>query len=798
MGAGSMPQKLLFWLLDINYDVEGRIPVIKMWGIAEDGRRVLVKDYDFRPYFYVLPKSKVEVSKAMKDIKFIEDPSEPIISVEEVDKKYFGKPVKAIKVTCLLPESVPTYREKAAKLDWVEEVLEADVRFYMRYMIDNGINPCDWHEVEVEEEGVAGELKVDAVYRALTRPKPYPKDEIPKLRVLAFDIECYNKAGSPVPQRDPIIIISLASEEGTKILTAEGYDDSKILKEFADYIQRYDPDIIVGYNSNHFDWPYIQARAKLHGIKLKVSRDFAEPHQSVYGHVSVVGRANVDLYDYAEDLPEVKIKTLENVADYLGVLPKDKRTMIDYLDIAEFWDDLSKREALKKYAEEDATSAYGIAMEVLPFAMQLSRLTGVPLDQVLAASVGFRVEWYLMRVAFSEGELVPNRVERKYEPYKGALVLKPKEGLHENIAVLDFSAMYPHLMIKYNIGFDTYVPPEEPCDPEECHVAPEVGHRFRKSPPSLYRKALERLLELRRSIREGMKKLDPKDPRYIILDGRQRAVKTMTNAMYGYLGWTGARFYLKPCAEATAAYGRQTIMKTIKMAKEMGLQVIYGDTDSIFVRHDEEKIKAFVGRVEEELGLEIKLEKVYRVCFFTEAAKKYAGLTLDGRIDVVGFEAVRGDWCELAQEVQTKVIEIILTKKDVQAAVNYVRDVISKVRTGKVDMKKLVVWKTLSKSLDEYEVEAAHVQAARQLLAAGFKLEVGDKVGFVVVQGTSDKISERVKPYAFATMDEIDKEYYARKQVAALAMRILKYFGVSEEQLLSGAKQASLFDFLRK
>jgi DNA polymerase I len=165
---------------------------------------------------------------------------------------------------------------------------------------------------------------------------------------------------------------------------------------------------------------------------------------------------------------------------------------------------------------------------------------------------------------------------------------------------------------------------------------------------------------------------------------------------------------------------------------------------------------------------------------------------------VVGFEAVRGDWCELAQEVQTKVIEIILTKKDVQAAVNYVRDVISKVRAGKVDMKKLVIWKTLSKSLDEYEVEAAHVQAAKQLLAAGFKLEIGDKVGFVVVQGASDKISERVKPYVFATMDEIDKEYYARKQIAALAMRILKYFGVGEEQLLSGTKQASLFDFLRK
>ncbi|RLF11958.1 MAG: DNA polymerase II [Thermoprotei archaeon] len=793
-----MPQKLVFWLLDINYDVESKTPVVNMWGLTEDGKKVLVKDYSFRPYFYVLPKMGVDLSKAVKDIKLLEDPAEPIISIDLVDKKYFGKPVKAIKVTCLIPQSVPSYREKIGRLSWVEDVLEADIRFYMRYLIDNGVNPCDWHEVEVEEEKVPPGFELDAVYRALSRPQPILKDEPPPLKVLSFDIECYNKAGSPVAQRDPIIIISLVANGESKVMTANDHDDSSLLKEFVEYIQKFDPDIISGYNSNHFDWPYIQARAKLHGVKLKVSRELTEPHQSVYGHISIVGRANIDLYDYAEDLMDVKIKTLENVADYLGVMPKDKRILIDYIDIASYWDDPSKRDLLKRYAEEDAVSAYGITMEVLPFAIQLSRLTGVPLDQVLAASVGFRVEWYLMRVAYREGELVPNRVERKYEPYRGGLVLKPKEGLHENIAVLDFSAMYPHLMIKYNIGFDTYVPPEESCNPDECYVAPEVGHRFRTHPPSLYRKALEKLLELRKAIRDEMKKLDPKDPYYILLDNRQRAVKTMTNAMYGYLGWTGARFYLKPCAEATAAYGRQTIMKTIKMAKEMGLNVIYGDTDSIFVKYDESKVRAFIERVEKELGLEIKLEKIYKVCFFTEAAKKYAGLTIDGRIDVVGFEAVRGDWCSLAQEVQSKVLELILVKKNVQAAINYVKDVINKVRSGKVDIKDLVIWKTLSKSLDEYEVEAAHVQAARQLLAAGHRLEVGDKIGFVVVKGASEKISGRVKPYIFASMDEIDKEYYARKQIAALALRILKYFGVSEEQLLTGVKQASLFDFLRR
>ncbi|MDI9619747.1 MAG: DNA polymerase II [Candidatus Nezhaarchaeota archaeon] len=792
-----MPKRLLLWLLDVSYEVEGGSPVVKLWGITNDGMRVMVKDHEFKPYFYVLPKSGVDARRAA-EIKALEAPSEPILSIDEVDKKFFGKSVKALKVSCLLPQSIPSYREKVVRLPWVEDTLEADIRFYMRYLIDNHINPCDWCEIEVEPESISSHLKVDAVYRATSRPRPHPKDEVPDLRVLAFDIECYNKGGSPVPQRDPIIIISLCSNLEKRVLRAEGHDDSKLIKEFVDFVELYDPDIIVGYNSNNFDWPYLQSRAKLHGIKLKVSREGLEPHQSVYGHISIVGRANLDLYDYAEDLAEVKIKTLENVAEHMGVMAKQERTFVDYLEIADYWDDPARRPQLEKYAEEDSASTYGIGMEVLPFAVQLSRLTSLPLDQVLAASVGFRVEWYLMKIAYSEGELIPNRVERRYEPYKGGLVLKPKEGLHENVAVLDFSAMYPHLMIKYNIGFDTYIPPEEACSEEECNVAPEVGHRFRKSPPSLYRKALEQLIELRKQIREEMKQLHKGDLRYTLLDNKQKAVKTMTNAMYGYLGWTGARFYLKPCAEATAAYGRQTILRTIGIARNMGLQVIYGDTDSIFVKYEEDKVRKFIERVEEEMGLEIKLEKIYKTCFFTEAAKKYAGLTFDGKIDVVGFEAVRGDWCQLAQEVQTKVLEIILTTKDVQAAVNYVKELIRKVREGKVELKELVIWKTLSKPLDEYEVEAAHVQAAKQLMASGHRLELGDKVGFVVVKGSSAKISERVKPHIFVSIDEVDREYYARKQVAALALRILKPFGVSEEQLTSERKQASLFDFLGK
>ncbi|MEM4699423.1 MAG: DNA polymerase domain-containing protein [Candidatus Nezhaarchaeales archaeon] len=787
--------ELKFWLLDPSYTVVRGVPEVRLWGIAEDGRRILIKDRGFRPYFYVLPKKGSDIELVKDSILALSSPDAPILGIELMQRKYLGKPVNVLKVTCLQPQSVPVYREKIKRVAQVEDVLEADIRFYIRYLIDNQVEPCGWHVVEVKEGAKENGLRVDAVYETLSPPRPLPPAPPPSLRVLAFDIECYSESGAPKPHKDPVIIISAATiEGGREQFVASDLDDREVLSEFTSFIKKYDPDVIVGYNSNLFDWPYLVARAKRLGLRLDISREGTEPQPSVYGHYSIVGRASVDLYNYAEDLAEVKVKTLENVADYLKVMSKDARTTIEYTEIPKYWKEGALRKKLLKYAMEDAESTLGIAEKALPFLYQLSNLTGLPLDQVAAASVGFRVESHLMRHAFLEGELAPNRIERPYSPYKGAIVLKPRPGIHENVAVIDFSSMYPHIMIKYNIGFDTYIPPDEAFE-GEFFEAPEVKHKFRKRPPSLYRKVLERLLEARAKIREQMRGLDPSDPNYIILDNRQQAIKVLANASYGYLGWVGARFYMKPCAEATAAYGRQTILKANKLAKDYGLDVIYSDTDSLFVKYVKGKVEEFIKRVEEEVGIELKIDKVYTVLFFTEAAKKYAGLLSDGRVDVVGFEAVRGDWCGLAQEVQTKVLELVLREKSVQGAVKYVQEVIRKLRRGEVPMKELIIWKTLAKSFEEYEVEAAHVAAARRLMEAGFSLEVGDKVGFVIVKGASDKLADRAVPYVLAKPEEIDYEYYVTKQVVPSVLRVLKYFNIKEEELLAGRRQVSLFDF---
>ncbi|NPA98135.1 MAG: DNA polymerase II [Crenarchaeota archaeon] len=789
-----------FYFLDNTYEVVGAEPHIIIWGITRDGKRILLRDKRFRPYFYAIIDEDEDIQRIIREVKSLSDPRSPIIDIALVEKKYFGRPVKALKITTMIPETVRKYREKVRKIKGVKDVVEADIRFSMRYIIDHNIRPCGWHKAEVTKVTKKPGYRVDEEYEIIGRIEALNDSTPPEdLRYMAFDIEVYAKGGTPRPEKDPVIIIGVKdTDNGFKQFLAKDKDDKDAIRNFINYMRSYDPDIVVGYNNNGFDWPYLIERSKKIGLRLDVSRRVgATPRTSTYGHISVPGRLNVDLYDYAEEIPEVKIKSLENVADYLGVMKKSERIIIDYLDMPKYWDDPKLRPLLLRYNREDVEATFGLMEKFVPFGMQLSNLTGLPLDQVGTASVGFRLEWYLMREAYRYNELVPNRIERPYESYRGAVVLKPVKGIHENIAVLDFSSMYPSIMIKYNVGPDTIVK-DEKCDPEKHYIAPEVGHCFRKEPEGFFKKVLTTLLSLRKSIKEEMKKYPPDSYEYRILNERQKAVKVLANATYGYMGWVGARWYCKECAEAVTAWGRQTIRRAIKIAESLGLKVIYGDTDSLFVTYDKEKVEELIKRIKDELGLDIKIDKVYKRIFFTEAKKRYAGLLTDGRIDIVGFEAVRGDWAEIAKEVQEKITEILLKEGSTDKAIEYVRKVITELKQGKVPLNKLIIWKTLSKRLDEYSVDAPHVVAAKKLLRLGIKLSVGDKVGYIIVKG-SGKISSRAEPYILVKDPKlVDTNYYIDHQIIPAAMRILGYFGVSETQLKMAARtagQKSLFEF---
>jgi DNA polymerase I len=790
--------KVAFWLLDLNHEVKDGTPEVWLWGVTTAGERVLVIDRNFVSYFYAVIEEGADSARVIEEIRDAHCAS--VAKLEVVDRKFFGKPVKAVKVYCSNPDAISKCAKELRNLEGVKDCLEDDIRYAMRYLIDNNVVPCGWHEIEVAEEPNRIGVQTGKVYLAKSFPKLFEKAEIPQLRILGFSTIYYSKEGSPKPDRNPVIVISVATNSGEQkqFLASEDKNDKSVLEAFMSYVKNFDPDIIVGYGVNGQDWSYLVQRCRKLGLRLCVDRAQTEPHTSVYGHVSLTGRANLDLADYAEEFPEVKIKTLTNLADYLGVMKIEGRKIVEDIDFADYWDSKDKREVLKEFSRDNTRCVMGITEAILDFAMQLSNLVSLPLDHVGTAAAGFRVEWFLIKRTHTIGELVPRRIEQPYRPYAGGLVLQPEPGLHENIAVLDFKSMYPNLMIAYNISPDTYVSPKDHIPASGVYEAPEVKHRFRKEPTGFYKEVLSYLIKVRDEIRPKMNKLKPQSLEYRVLDARQKAVKVITNASYGYAGWVGARWYVKPVAEAAAAWGRHTILTAIKMAEKAQLKVVYGDTDSIFIRNGPEKIAVLSNEIKEKLGLETKPDKVYDRIFFTEAKKRYAGLLPDGRLDIVGLEVVRGDWATIAKTVQEKVLEIILKEQSPKKAADFVQQFIYELRQKRVPYRNLVIWKTLTKPAEEYEVKASHVEAAKMLRKKGWELAVGDKIGFVVVVGTG-RLYERVKPYMFASYDEVDIEYYVSKQVVPAAARILESFGITEEQLsqskMEGKETRKLTDF---
>jgi DNA polymerase, archaea type len=792
--------KVVFWLLDINPKIDNNKGTLELWlwGIDSAGNRVLVIDRNFTAYFYAVVAEGFDVSKTAQAI--MTSYAQSIVKVEVASRRFFGKPVTAIKVCCKVATETGKLATQVRSVEGVNNCFEDDIRASMRYLIDNNLAPCTWHEVESAEEENTENIRVAKVYSANSPPKRLDDVVVPALRVLGFSIICYSREGSPKPDRNPVLIISTSTSNGEtrQFIAGDDKNDKPVIEDFIAYLCEFDPDIIASYGANTVDWTYLKGRTRKLKLKLDFDRAHLEPHTSIYGHVSTTGTVNVDLADFMDVFPEVKVKTLWNFADHLGVL-KERQSIIEDVEFADFWDDKQKREELKRFGLDSACKVQGTTMLLLDFAMQLASLTSLPLDHVMTAAVGFRVEWFLIKRAQKIGELVPNRIEQAYRPYAGGLVLSPKPGLHENIAVLDFKSMYPNIMITYNLSPDTYIAPEEPEPESGVYIAPEVGHRFRKAPPGFYKEALTYLINVRGSIRQKMKSLNPKSVEYHVLDARQKAVKIITNAAYGYAGWVGARWYIKPVAEAASAWGRHIILTASQMAEKAEIQVVYGDTDSLFLSYDQTKVQKLEEEIKRDLKLDVEVGEVYKRIFFTEAKKRYAGLRLDGSLDIVGLEVIRGDWAEVAKKVQEHVLEIILNEPSPKRAIDYVRSVIEDLKHRKVPLHDLIIWKTLTKSPEDYAIKAPHVEAAKMLKEKGWRLTGGDKVGYVILTGQG-RLYNRVKPYVFTRLEEIDVEYYITNQVLPAASRILSFFKVTEAELLKETKETqeirSLMDYV--
>src|SRR2546425_2188861 len=645
------------WLLDINHENYEGESSIWIWGITHEGKRVLLLDSNYRAYFYRLPRKEQDPEELRKKLE-AERPHPTIENAAIERKKLLADERVVLKVFCKDSDSLEKAARETLKKTGAEATYEEKLRLAIKYQYDPETSPARGPGGEpTASKKDQKKFSVKEQLTAPAHPRPIPKEEPPSLDLLSFSLLSVSKIGAPSPIRNPIQIINWRTDKNAnEVLLTHADSDQVTIQRFGEDVIKNNPDFVLSFEGNSIHWPYLVKRANKTKTPLRVGRDEGPPHQSLFGHYSLIGRANVDLLNFAEDLYEVKNKTIENVAKYLGIQSSNQKP-IDETAYFDYWSKPDQKGILVKQVEEQTETILKIGQEAIDYVVQISALSGLPPDQVIAAAVGFRVDNYLIMETHNLGQLIPSRTEQPIIPYKGAIVLEPKVGLHDNIASLDFSSMYPSLMIKYNISPDTLVIRKEEDDVFEV---PEVKHRFRKNPSGFYRIVLTKLIEARKTTKAELKRTAPNDSRYTLLKAREKAIKVMTNAVYGYAGWAGARWYSKEVAESAAALGRETINRAISLAKSLGLTVFYGDTDSLFVNYDEKLVQSFQAEIEHQLGLEINLSEVYKRILFTEAKKKYAGLRTDGQIDVVGLEAVRGDWSNLARDVQNTVLTMVL------------------------------------------------------------------------------------------------------------------------------------------
>jgi DNA polymerase I len=572
-----------FVLLDIDYITKNRIPVIRLFGklIEENGEgsKIIALDRRFKPYIYIHPNN---VDDCITELNILK------LQAEKLRRNDNGKLKDFLKVTLKHPQDIYKLKDKILELKSVKEIREYDIPFYRRYLIDKGLFPMNIVEVQGKTLNFnRSSPDKKCIFEVHTEPKNLGSC-LEELKMLSFNIEACNANGMPKVKEDPIIMISFSSNQGfqkvytTKISSSDSVEtfpnEKELIEKYVNTIQSEDPDIILGYNSDRFDFPYLKERSEKLDIPLKLGVDGSSLKIVNNGrrNASVIkGRIHIDLYSNMRRNLPLEHHTLKRV--YKELFGEDKIDIPGHEVYTSWNGDGEKLERLFKYSLTDVMAVTKIGEKMLPLSIELTRIIGQPLFDVVRMGSGKQVEWYLLRKAFEYGNMAPNKFGTYLRDVVGGHVKEPVKGLHTNIYYFDFRSLYPSIIVSKNISPDTLV--EKGI--EDCYIAPEFGYKFRKTPQGFIPSVVGKLLENRFQKKALMKKSE--DPReYQILNLQQEALKRLTSTIYGLYNHSTFRWYSIECSEAITAWGRDFLQKTMEKSEEYGFKPIYADTDGFY------------------------------------------------------------------------------------------------------------------------------------------------------------------------------------------------------------------------
>ncbi len=812
-----------FYPIDVSYTVEQDKAVINLFGKTIEGKQICVQDDSFEPYFWVVSKKAIDkIREKIKKIRINNNGTTSIVTKTELcNKKLLGKSVTALKVFTKLPRDIPVIRNEIKNLD--VETYEFDIQFTRKYLIDKDITPlalCKADGEFINKKSRVSVMNANKIEQITDKVIENPK-------ILAFDIETYNPLGKVIDaEKNPIVMVSFYGDKLSKVITwkrfktKKGYiefvgSELELLKRFKEIIESYKPDIITGYFSDGFDFPYIETRARKYKVNLNICLDYSSIKINKRGITTtkLTGIAHLDIFKFIRKIMGTTLETdtysLNSVAEeILG----EKKNDVNLDNLAFVWDNKpQKLEEFCDYNLQDSKLTFMLCKEILPNIVELVKIVGLPIADVSRMSFSQLDEWYLIKQANVINEIVPNKPtydeisERRKNTYKGAFVFKPTPGLYKDITIFDFRSLYPSIITSHNISPDTL---NCECCEDEKHVPGFDNYWFCSKKKGFISTVLEGIITRRMRVKEIMKSVDKKKLK--LFNARQYALKTIGNSMYGYMGFFGARWYSIECARSITAYGRHYIKKVIEDAKNAGFKVLYSDTDSVFLILDkktEDDTKKFVESINATLPglMEIEYEGFYPRGIFVSAKegaygakKKYALLSEDNHIIIKGFETIRRNWSFIAKETQREVLNIILKDGNPKKAFNYVKEVIINLREKKIPIEKVVIHTQLQKAISEYDSIGPHVAAAQRMIDKGIPVGPGSLIKYVITKGKSkEKIRDRAKLPEEISKDDYDQDYYINNQIIPSVEKIFEVLGFEKDDLINSLDQSKLDTYFK-
>lgn len=776
---------------------------VYVYGRTDKGDRRKIVITDAKPYFFVQDEPKQHSA---------------IVKIEKKGQNLLNEPL--FKIYTKLPKDVRAIR------DMYDYHYEADIPFTDRVRFDYGIR---------------SQICIPDSLTHLTKDKIVSTERTLYPETLYLDIETDDSKGFAHPDyaAHPVVCLDVYSTQynshilvidgkvdkekirqqfkelcqkhfgdcGPPITVKEALDEKSLFYKFRQLVNLINPDIIAGWNVDFYDVGYLKNRAQ--------NKLYSRPDFRVF--------ATFDLMQGYDRLHIGKAyMKLEHVAQKelgVGKLPRER--------ISEMFKHDKEKLCLYNIWDVELTRRIDIARNIIFRHLSFAWFAGADIEKSYHSEPLF--DKYILHEVAGKVQLPSKDMLKKTGIDQGAYVDVPVKGRYNYVGMLDFASMYPRTIISFNISPETRLPDDYEGDIP--HFTLPSGRKYKKEPMGFIPLIVSRLLGVRESVKDEMRKFEKGSPEYNHKYQEQTAIKYFINSAYGIMGSDVFRLADGDVASDVTHVGRVLIHETMRQVGNMGLEPLYADTDSVFFETGANNIEDAVKiamKVEEELnnfypklagkwnGAEecqhhIKCEKIYDAWMQAGAKKRHTGLVgwdvdtdekfithLDPekRLDVKGFEIVRSNAAIITKRVQKDIIIKALKEPDYWSALSKYLIILKKEFYAKKHDTNMLIPASFGKV--EYQTKPAHIRAREYSEQTGLiTLVPGDPFSWLYVKGVTGKPATNVIALeldAETIPDEIliDYDKMWERCVSKPLAHILDALNVSMEELLSGRKQVTL------